>query len=159
MLPNFAKSLESEQVKLDRIASVAMFLVGFVVVREGFQLPYTTGFSPGPGFFLLWVGGILMLLSVVLFVTTRRKDMPFVRNPAGFRKAALVALSLIAYIFALNLLGLLLSLALFLAFLVAVVEQRSWRGWVAMSVLGSLSCYLLFEVWLRVPLPRGILGM
>lgn len=146
-------------MKEDRVASGILFLVGAVVAREGLMLPYMSGFSPGPGFFPLWLGVGMMLLSAGLFITTRRSNKPFIQSPVGFRKASLVAVSLFVYIFALGYLGLLLSLAIYLAFLLGWVEQKRWRMWAAVAALGSIGCYLVFVAWLRVPLPVSIFGI
>lgn len=146
-------------MKLDRIGSVFFLLVGAILVAEGLRLPYMAGYSPGAGFFPLWLGGGLMLLSALLFATTNAPDKPFIESREGFRKTALVAVAFIVYIAVLKFLGLLISLALLLAFLVGVVEKKHWRQWVAVALLGSLNCYLLFELWLGVPLPIGILGI
>ncbi|HEX2988237.1 MAG TPA: tripartite tricarboxylate transporter TctB family protein [Chloroflexota bacterium] len=146
-------------MKLDRIAAAVCFLVGAVIVREGTQLTYMSGFSVGPGFFPFWLGLALMLLSAILFITTRAPNQPFIESASGFRKAAMVAVAVLVYVVGLSYLGLLLALAILLAFLVGVVERKSWRVWAPVALLGSLGCYLIFEVWLSVPLPIGVLGI
>jgi len=100
-----------------------------------------------------------MLLSVVLLASTRRPNEPFIKDVSGFRKVCLITASFLVYIFALSYLGLLLALTILLAFLIGWVERGRWQVWVSVAGLGSLSCYLLFEVWLGVPLPIGMFGI
>lgn len=122
-------------------------------------MAYMAETAPGPGFFPLWVGLGLMLLSGILFLRAHPSPAPFIENRSGFRKAMVVAAAFLVYVLTLGYLGSLVGLALFLAFLVGWVERRGWRAWIGTAFVGSLSCYLLFEVWLRVPLPRGLLGI
>ncbi len=146
-------------MKTDRITAAVFFLLGAVVLREGLAMPYMQGYSPGPGFFPIWMGVALMLISALLFLSTRRPNRPFIESSSGFRKLLMVFIAFVVYGFALDYLGLLVGLALLLAFLLGYVERSSWRSTVAVALLGSLGSYLIFEVWLGVQLPVGILGI
>lgn len=146
-------------MKLDRISSLVFFLIGVLMIRESQMLPYMVGHTPGPGFFPLWLGIALVVLSAVLFITTRSAEMPFLENRFGFRKTVFLVALLAAYVFSLSYLGLLLALGAFLAILLRVIEGKGWRTSVSIAVLTSVGCYLLFEVSLKVPLPSGILGI
>ncbi len=146
-------------MKLDRIVAAGFFLVGAIIAREASHLPYASQTSPGPGFFPLWLGISLMGLSALLFVTTRRRDVPFVESAAGFKKMALLVVAFLVYAFVLDSLGLLISLSLLVFFLLGYLERRGWKTWLTGGLVISLGCYLLFKVWLGVPLPLGILGI
>ena len=70
---------------------------------------------------------------------------------------AILAASLFS-IFAIERLGYRLTVLLVVAFLVKLVEQRSWI--LSLSFAGALSfgSFFLFYTVLRVPLPQGLLG-
>jgi putative tricarboxylic transport membrane protein len=46
------------------------------------------------------------------------------------------------------------SFLLFLAWLI-IIEQEKWLTICLVSILGTLSFYLVFTVFLKVPLPKG----
>lgn len=146
-------------MKLDRIASIVFFVFGSVVAYEATTEQYMTSTGPGAGFFPLWIGIIIMVLSITLFLTTRRSDTPFTKNRSGLLKAAVVAISFPVYGHVMSYLGLIVSLVLYLIFLIGVVERKGWRQAVFVAVPFGLGSYLLFEAWLGVQLPKGMIGL
>lgn len=146
-------------MKLDRVASIVLFMVGALVAYEGFRLPYTVDRTPGPGFSPLWIGLFMMFLSAVLYLTTRSPNRPFVDSLASFRRPALVGGAFLAYVFLLKYVGLVGGLVLLTAFILGWVERKRRAVWIGASLLIGLGCYLMFKVWLGVPLPKGILGI
>ena len=146
-------------MKLDRVASVLLFVVGALVAHAGFRLPYTVEGTPGPGFFPFWIGLVMMFLSAVLCFTTRSPNRPFVDSLASFRRPALVGGAFLAYVFLLKYVGLVGGLVLMTAFILGQVERKSRMVWIGASVLIGLGCHLIFKVWLGVPLPKSILGI
>lgn len=146
-------------MKLDRAASLILFIVGALVAHAGYRLPYTVEGTPGPGFFPFWIGLCLMFLSGVLFFTTRSPNRPFVDSLASFRRPALVGGAFLAYVFLLRYVGLVGGLVLTTAFILGRVERKSRMVWIGASVLIGLACHLIFKLWLGVPLPKGIHGI
>ena len=64
-----------------------------------------------------------------------------------------------AYALVLDILGFLISTFLLLSFLFRFgMEPQKWFWAIGGSVIASLSCYVVFELWLRTQLPKGILG-
>ncbi len=146
----------------DWIPAVFLLALSLFVISQAIRLPYSAEYGPGPGFLPLWLAGVVGGLSLLLLVRSTgapRPRKPFIANPAGMKSAAMVAGLYLAYILLLQTLGLLVALAIFLLILIKVVERRSLLASVITAVAGSVSCYLLFEVWLKVPLPIGILGI
>ncbi len=146
-------------MKQDWVASCLLLLLGIGITAEALRLPYTSIVGPGPGFFPFWIGVLMILLSALLFFTTRRPDHPFIEPGARVGRVALVGASFLGFILALEHLGLLIAAGLYAAFLVGVVEHRSWRCWLLTGVLIGGGCFLLFAYLLGVPLPKGPLGL
>jgi hypothetical protein len=69
----------------------------------------------------------------------------------------LVVLALLAYALAMEHLGFLLGTAIFLGFLLRLVEPQRWAVVIGGSLLASAASYGLFEVWLQSELPKGLL--
>lgn len=59
-----------------RIATLAIGVIGAIVCWQGRQLVYYTPYGPGPAFFPLWLGGLLIVLSLGLLIGS------FVRRPS-----------------------------------------------------------------------------
>jgi hypothetical protein len=64
----------------------------------------------------------------------------------------------VIYILALNQLGFLISTFLLLSFLFRVKATYRLVNVIIMSLLITAASFFLFEVWLKVQLPKGILG-
>ena len=118
----------------------------------------------GPGLLPFIVGGILSLLScILLFQSFTRKvapelKKPFWTNPLGWKAVLVTLLAAAIYPFALKGLGFLLSTYLFLFFLFTIIGHQTWWKACLGGVSTALIGYLIFEVWLKANMPRGILG-
>lgn len=75
------------------------------------------------------------------------------------RQLLTVVVALIASMMLVPVLGLLLALALLMVFVSIFVEKRGVLPTVAITVIASAVFYVAFVVLLRVPMPRGLLGV
>ncbi len=67
--------------------------------------------------------------------------------------------SIVAYIVMLEPVGYVLTTFVFLLVQLRVVESRSWRLSLITSVTAAIFSFVIFKVFLKVPLPEGILSM
>jgi putative tricarboxylic transport membrane protein len=142
----------------DAISAAVVLLFAAASMYEASQLPFGTVRSPGQGFFPWWLGLTLALLSLVLLassVTARSAIRP---DEARGRVAKVVALLavLIVYVVALEPLGYPLCTFLLVLFMLRIIEPHRWPTALTMAGLTSAGSYLLFAVWLKVPLPSGL---
>ena len=54
-------------------------------------------------------------------------------------------------------LGFLIVTTIFMAAMIYCLGERSWRVLAMVPPLSAIALYAVFAVWLRVPLPKGIL--
>jgi hypothetical protein len=149
--------------KNDRTSSLVWLGFALFICVEAFRLPLGSVRDPGPGFLPLLVGVLLAGLSVICFLQARRGPS---EAPKGgwysaerWKNLVWVLLALLAYAAVLDSLGFLISTFLLLVVLFRFgMEPQRWVWAVGGSVVASLSCYAVFELWLRTQLPRGILG-
>ena len=73
-------------------------------------------------------------------------------------KSLIVMLALLAYTLLLMPLGFLLCTALFVGFLLVVVQPQRWYVVISVAVGTAIGAYGIFEVWLKAQLPKGPLG-
>lgn len=146
--------------RINRGASL-FFLVGSgLVMMESHNLEYYTPLGPGPGFFPLWLSGILALLSLIWLVQLSRQ--PSEPTDGDFIPRGGALLRILAILGALALMGLLMdtvgfqSMAFaFLLFLLLVLGRQNPALTLAIAVAGSFGLYYVFTSYLDVPLPTS----
>ena len=133
--------------------AIAIFfcLVSFTKLNLG------TLHQPGPGFFPLWGGVMLGLLSLVLLLNSVRKSETLSLSGLRSPKLLLVTGALLAYLLLLEPLGFMTVTFLFL-FLLLRMEYSGWLFSSVSALLGAFSSYALFQLWLKTQLPIGPLG-
>jgi len=140
---------------------VWLFFAVFIVV-ESFRLPLGSWRDPGAGFLPLWSGILLALLALIDYGQSRREEeSPGEKGEAhggGSRKFLWVVAALFGYAVLLEILGFILTTFLLLLILLRAGEPQRWAMALGGSVAASLLSYLLFEVWLKTQLPKGIFG-
>ena len=148
--------------KKELLSGICLGAFGAYVSIEALNLPYVSEFGPGPGFFPLWIGIGLTLLSLLLILANFFALTPDESRERQSRLSigrALVGWSgLILAIGLLQWLGFGLSLALLTLFLILVLERRPL--WTALSVaIGlALGFHVIFVLALGLSLPSSPWG-
>jgi hypothetical protein len=148
--------------KAEIVAGAVVLAIGATLLAGSLQFPYTRGGEPGPGFLPLWIafgiiGGACMLLARgfrARLVPEERITWP---AAAGWRRVALMLGALAVSFLALEELGFLVVATAFMVVMVFSLGGRSWRLLASVPLLSAIALYGIFAVWLRVPLPKGIL--
>ena len=73
-------------------------------------------------------------------------------------KIILVLLSLFLYAFFMEILGFIPVTLLIFIFLLGMIEKKTWGFTISVSVVVTGISYLVFEIWLKSQLPKGLLG-
>lgn len=151
--------------KADQWSGLALLiLAGFICWGSAF-LPYGNIHNPGPGFFPLWLGIILGAMAVGLVLrTTRQKEgakalRDILAEKVRWEKILFVLMGLVLYGSLMNFLGYLIVTFLLMAFLLRYIEPHPWKSVIGWTLLGSVGSYLVFEVWMKLRLPKGFLGI
>lgn len=148
---------------VELVTACAIFAVGAIVVWDSMRLGAKWG-SDGPeaGYFPFYIGLILCLSSVVNFAGAciKRQHKSFVG--VGALKAILsvilptiVYVALIGGVGPLPQLGIYVASALFIALFMKWLGKYGWGTTIAVSIAVPVAFFVLFEVWFKVPLPKG----
>ena len=143
----------------ERIGAVVLFFFGGGAAALALSLGFGDLHHPGPGFFPFWISAFLLFLSFIYYLTKLGPDGgPGGLGPKGaWIRPSLAALVMFVYTFLMAELGFFSStLLLFLAWLI-LIEREKWTRIVWVSLLGTFCFYLVFNVFLKVPLPKGLL--
>jgi putative tricarboxylic transport membrane protein len=138
---------------------VAFFWIalGILVCYGATRLGLGTVTEPGSGFIFFWLGLILVMLSLAALAESLRSTEGIVQTrEMNWVKIALVLLSLLLYAFFLERLGFVLTTFLLLSFLLGWIEQANWIRSLGVAAVAALGSFAVFELWLKIRLPKGI---
>jgi len=114
---------------------------------------------PGPGFLPFGLAIVLISLSLILIFTKRGKaktPTPFWPHRTWLRPFLGVAI-LVFYAWIIQRLGFIITTFAFLLIWMRVIERLPWRTMISISIGTTAALYLIFVLFLEVPLPLGIL--
>jgi hypothetical protein len=136
-------------------------IVSAGTVFLSFKLPFGSFATPGAGFLPFSVGVLMFLLSLILFIQSFSKGeegRKALWAKGGTGRVLLILLSLVLYGLILEKLGFILTTFLLMGFLLLAIGKVRRSVVVLLSLISSLGCYGVFQVWLNVQLPKGIFG-
>lgn len=147
--------------KYNVISGMFFLVLAAATCIMAYRLKLGTVREPGAGLVPFGAAALLGLMSLGLII---RQLLPSThiqeKETGGFEGIAWVRLaflvcSLLAYGFFLEVLGFHLCTFILMSILLGVVSRQGLLRTFAFSVLIVLFVYLIFEVWLGCPFPRG----
>ena len=147
------------QKSAELVVAALFFLAGALVVYDSLRLGAKWAEDgPEAGYFPFIVGGIICISAVVNFVAmftwARATDKPFVE--VGQLKMVLSVLVPTAiYVGVIGFLGIYVASILFIAFFMRWLGKYDWWKLAAVSIGNSVFFFIIFEVWFKIPLPKG----
>lgn len=154
-------------------SSLTLILFSAVFLVYTARYPLDDWENPGPAVFPLLLGGVLLILSAwqlirallapaLLAEAEKTKKgaaalLSFFRENRGEAKVVRLAVMLVLYILLMPWIGFFVCSFLLALFTSRLTEAKDWGKPLLMSAGLTLFCYLLFAVWLKLSLPRGIL--
>ena len=143
------------------IAVATLFMVlGALVVYDSLRLGagWQEVGGPQPGYFPFYVGLIICVSAVINMVRAllmrAQGDKTFVE--VGQLKMVLTVLvPTVIYAGFVGWIGIYVSSTLFIAFFMRWLGKYAWWKAVAVSLATMVVFYLIFEIWFKVPLPKG----
>ena len=143
----------------DELTSLFLLVVAVFYSLESFRLGMGTIHNPGPGFIPFFSGCLLGLLSIAIFINGRRAKAGAGGVELRSRRGFWILGNLLLYALCLERLGFLITTFLFLVLSLMSFRPRRWSGIFLVSSVTVVISYLVFGVWLKVPLPKGFLGI
>ena len=134
--------------------------LGAFVVWSGLKLRLGTINEPGSGFVLFYTGLLMCVFAVTIIVAAATEGGPTFGSrwkDARWTKPLLVIASLIAFSFALNPLGFLLSTIPLMLLLLRLIDPVRWSLAIPIALLAPLGVWWVLKRLLLIQLPSGIL--
>lgn len=156
------------------VSSLVLILFSLTFLIYTTRYPLDDWSSPGPAVFPLLAGGALLLLAVWQLLralsaprSTDRKGgqvsmvaavKAFFHENSGEAKVFILSSLLVLYILMMKWIGFFVSTLLLVVLSSRLMEEaRGWMKPIGLSLIVGLFSYFLFEVWLKLSFPRGIL--
>lgn len=120
--------------------------------------------SPGPGFLPLLTGTFVLIMGFVMTISRsllkrkniEKESVDSLLQIASFPRLLYTIILLLLYIIFIEPLGFILSTLLVMFCLFFDFTRKNFIGSILFSLLTSFLSYLIFEIWLRCQLPKGI---
>jgi len=146
---------------LNRISGFIVFLLGIIILLEGRHLSMGSFSAPGPVLFPTLIAMSMIISSLFLIIPKGKKEISeksFSSWTGSLRRIIPVYIVLLAYFFFLKSLGFMVVGFLLMTFLFAKVASWKWYVALAGAFISIGLAYLTFEVLLKSPFPKGVLG-
>ncbi|MGH8621761.1 MAG: tripartite tricarboxylate transporter TctB family protein [Burkholderiales bacterium] len=146
-------------VVFDLVVAVVVFTLGAIVGYDSYRLGASWG-SDGPqaGYFPFYIGLLICICSAVVFVQSFVRlgtDRKVFVTAGQFRQVLVILLPSAAYVFGVWLIGIYVSSLLFITLFMRIAGRYSWLRSTVVGLAVSVSAFVLFEIWFKIPLPKG----
>ena len=155
----------------DALLAGFVLLIGIGYAGMAWWMPRGNIAYPGPGFFPVLVGLFMILTAAGCLVQALSAGKTKDPSPVGDKPEAQAGLTapsagkawgllglLVAYALFLKSLGFLIAIFLFLLASIRIFGYRRWLPSLGITAAIAAISYVSFVIWLKVPLPLGILG-
>lgn len=141
-----------------------IFLFGVVTTFFSLKMPLGTFRMAGTGLFPLCLGVLLIVLSslflIKLYLQKKEgKHVITVQLPSSIKQLMLFLGAMLLATLFFNRLGYPLVAFLLMVSLLKILGMKRWRTVLPLSFITAIVCYFLFVQWLKIPLPRGWIGL
>ena len=144
---------------VDRVAGVALVLIGLATLWESRAFPLGSLHRPGPAYMPVVLALLLIVFGVAVFVMGRgARTLREVGWPEWRHAVAIFAACAFAA-WGLERLGYRLTMAVVVGFLLLALERKGWVLGLGLTLVMAWGSFYLFDTLLRVPLPRGPFGL
>ncbi len=140
---------------------LALCSISLMVKSAELPIGWIPGEGPGGGAFPFWLSTGMLICCVWIIINWVRKLGPVATSTAAYMdKEALIlfvlaAGSLTVMIGLIHVVGVYVSVPLFLVFYVRFVGRHSWPLTGGLAVVTPIVAFFFFEIALRITLPKG----
>jgi putative tricarboxylic transport membrane protein len=141
------------------IAAFCTLSYGIVIFVQALLLKYYTSYGPGPGFFPVWISGLLILLAILYLVESVKKNVVYLKDIlpglVPLKKIGSLMAGLLFFIFTADILGFFIS-GLILLLAMFLWDFKFLKA-LALSLIFMLILAVTFQILLKVSLPMGFM--
>lgn len=147
---------------VDAVIAFIILAIGIVVVYSSVKLGSTwTSDGPGSGYFPFYIGLMLCLSGgVTLYqsVLGTHKDTDTFVDREQLKRVMAVLIPAGFYVIAVHVVGIYVASTLYIALFMVILGKYSWIKSILAAFAVNAVFFMMFEVWFKVPLYKGIYG-
>ena len=146
-------------VLVELAVAAIVFALGALVAYDSYRLGSGWA-SDGPqsGCFPFYIGLFTCICGAVVFAQGLHRlktDQQVFVTPSQLKQVLVILLPSTVYVLGVQLIGIYVSSALFITMFMRLAGKYSWIRSIAVGVGVSVSAFVMFEIWFKIPLPKG----
>jgi len=144
---------------VEAVVAVLVVLFGVLVIQGSWSLGSRwTSDGPGSGYFPFYIGLILCIAGVGILYQAlfgKKRNTEIFVDSEQLKRVMSVLVPAIVYVGVVQVLGLYVASAIYIALFMIVLGKYSPVKSIATALIVSITFFLMFEVWFKVPLFKG----
>jgi hypothetical protein len=145
--------------RLETLFVFFLLVAGLAICAISWGYGFGSLSQPGPGLYPFFVGAAISVFSLFILISGLRSGTGKpVLDKEGAKTLVLMTVTFCLWIVAMPLLGYVVVTLLATYAFCKIMKLEGWRKPLAVSAGTALFIYVLFDYWLYIDLPRGILG-
>jgi len=148
-----------------RVAELAVaafiFLLGALVIYDSVRVGHVWAEDgPQAGYFTFFIGLFICGSTAIVFFRAlgdRGKAATAFVTRGALKQVLRMLIPAVAYVVLIKLIGIYVASSLFIGYFMRWLGRYSWATTIGVAVATSAIFFALFEVWFKVPLPKGTL--
>jgi hypothetical protein len=146
-------------VVVDLAVALLVFALGALVAFDSYRVGASWA-SDGPqaGYFPFYIGFLICVCSGVVAVQAllrMRTDKAVYVTVGQLKQVMVILLPSFAYVLGVQLIGIYVSSVVFIFLFMKIAGRYSLLRSVAVAAIVSLGAFAMFEIWFKIPLPKG----
>ena len=149
----------SKTIRLEMVFDLFLVVLGIVIVAVSLGYGFGSLRRPGPGLYPFFIGVAILVLSFFVAISEwRSKKAARLMDREGIKTFASMTVTFCLWIVAMPLLGYVVVTFLATCAFCKIMKLERWWKPLAVSAGTAFFIYLLFDYFLYIDLPRGLLG-
>lgn len=144
---------------VDAVVALLVMLLGGVVIYGSQKLGSDWGSDgPGAGYFPFYIGLILVIAGAgVMYqaLAGKKRNTDIFVDREQLVRVLSVLLPAAIYVGGIQLIGIYVASAIYIALFMVLLGKYSWVKSVAAALVVNVLFFMMFEVWFKVPLHKG----
>jgi hypothetical protein len=158
--PDNAKDSVVSMTTIEMVVAAILLVFGMVVAYGSYQLGSGwTSDGPGAGYFPFYVGLLICIAGIGVFVQTLNKGEEAFVDREQLQRVLSVFIPAVVYVGAVQIFGLYVASAVYIALFMVILGKYKWLKSSIISLAVIVLFFLMFEVWFKVPLYKGSINL
>jgi putative tricarboxylic transport membrane protein len=148
-----------QRFRLELIFAFILVTLGVSIIIAASRYGFGTADQPGPGAYPFFVGLSILITSLIQFFSAMKEPArEALLDRYGGKKFLFMIVTFVLWIIAMPYLGYVIVTLMGAYAFCKIMKLEGWKKPLVLSVGTALLIYLLFDYWMYIDLPRGILG-